>query len=125
MEYVARNTTRGSVLADRVVIADSLLARARGLLGTRALPPRQGLLLRPCRQVHSFFMRYPLDLVFVDAEDRVVRTQADFRTNRISPLVRRAVSVLELAAGALATTPTEPGDVVHIVPRDARVEERI
>jgi uncharacterized membrane protein (UPF0127 family) len=125
MEYVARNATRGTVLADRVTVAASLLTRARGLLGTPALPPRHGLLLRPCRQVHSFFMRYPLDLVFVDVHGRVVLTRPAFPKNRISPLVRRAAAVLELAAGALAETPTEAGDLVQIEPRESPAKERI
>ena len=117
VEWVARNTTRGTVLAERVAIAESLLARTRGLLGTRVLPRREALLLRPCRQVHSFFMRYALDLVFVDRQGRVLLTRQNFRTNRISPLVMRANAVLELAAGTLASMPTETGDVLSFEPR--------
>ena len=118
MEYIARNATRGTILADHVTLAESLFARARGLLGTRTLPHRKALLLRPCRQVHSFFMRYPLDLVFVNDHDRVVMTRARFPANRISPLVLAARAVLELPAGTLAETPAEPGDVLHIEPRE-------
>ena len=117
VEWVARNATRGTVLAERVAIAESLLARTRGLLGTRTLPRSEALLLRPCRQVHSFFMRYELDLVFVDRSGRVLLTRRNFRTNRISPLVMRASAVLELAAGTLADTPTEAGDVLSFEPR--------
>ena len=117
VEWVARNATRGMVLAERVAIAESLLARTRGLLGTRTLPRSEALLLRPCRQVHSFFMKYALDLVFVDRSGRVLLTRENFRTNRISPLVMRAAAVLELAAGSLADTPTEAGDVLSFEPR--------
>ena len=122
LEWVARNTTRGTVLAERVAIAESLLARTRGLLGTRVLPRSDALLLRPCRQVHSFFMRYALDLVFVDRRGRVLLTRQNFRTNRISPLVLRATAVLELAAGTLASTPTEAGDVLSFEPRQGSAE---
>ena len=118
MECVARNATRGTVLADRVAVAESSLARLRGLLGTRTLPRRHGLLIRPCRQVHSFFMRYALDLVFVDREGRVLRTVGGFPKNRISPHVRAAAAVLELPAGALTEAPTEVGDLLRIEPRD-------
>jgi hypothetical protein len=117
VECVARNTTRGTVVADRVVVAESILTRLRGLLGTRALPSRHGLLLRPCRQVHSFLMRYPLDLVFLDRNGRVLRRVSDFPPNRISPLVRGAEAVLELPAGALAETAVDPGDLLSIEPR--------
>jgi hypothetical protein len=117
MECVARNTTRGTIVADRVTVAESILMRLRGLLGTRTLPRRHGLLLRPCRQVHSFFMRYPLDLVFLDGQGRVLRSFSDFAPNRISPLVRGAAAVLELPAGALAETEIDPGDLLCIEPR--------
>jgi uncharacterized membrane protein (UPF0127 family) len=122
MECVVRNTTRDAVLAERVRVAASPLARLRGLLGTSALAPGHGLLLRPCRQVHSFFMRYALDLVFVDADDRVVETVAAFPTNRISPLVSSAAAVLELPAGALAAAPARPGDRLSIAPRTDAAE---
>jgi len=116
-ECVARNATRGTVLGDRVAIAESIGARLRGLLGTRELPRRHGLLIRPCKQVHSFFMQYALDLVFVDRAGRVLRTVADFRPSRVSPYVWSAASVLELPAGTLVETPAEPGDVVAIEPQ--------
>jgi hypothetical protein len=115
-ECVAHNATRDAVLARRVAIASSVPARLRGLLGTRSLPRGHGLLLRPCRQVHSFFMRYALDLVFVDGRGRVLLTVSDFKTNRISPHVRAADAVLELPAGALAEVPTEPGDLLRLEP---------
>jgi uncharacterized membrane protein (UPF0127 family) len=117
VECVARNATRGTVVADRVVVAESILTRLRGLLGTHALPPRHGLLLRPCRQVHSFFMRYALDLLFLDAHNRVLRSFSDFAPNRVSPLVRGAAAVLELPAGALADIEVGPGDQLSIEPR--------
>src|SRR5882672_6201467 len=117
VEWIARNVTRRTVLAERVAIAESLLARTRGPLGTRTLPRSEALLLRPCRQVHSFFMKYALDLVFVDRSGRVLLTRENFRTNRVSPLVVRAAAVLELAAGSLTDTPTEAGDVLSFEPR--------
>jgi uncharacterized membrane protein (UPF0127 family) len=119
-ECVARNATRGTVLGDRVVVADSVLSRLRGLLGTRELPRRHGLLLRPCKQVHSFFMQFALDLVFVDDRGRVLRTVEGFGRNRVSPFVRGASAVLELPAGTLSEAPTEEGDVLAIEPAPGR-----
>ena len=116
-DCVARNATRGTVLGSRVAVAESLGSRLRGLLGTRDLPPFHGLLIRPCKQVHSFFMRYALDLVFVDGGGRVLRTVPDFGRNRVSPYVWKAAAVLELPAGTLAHTPAEPGDVLAIEPQ--------
>jgi two-component system cell cycle response regulator DivK len=122
-ECVARNATRGTVLADHCVIAKSSFARLRGLLGTRGLPRGHGLLLRPCKQVHTFFMQYELDLVFVDAGGAVLLALPEFPRNRVSPKVRGAVAVLELPAGTLAETPTAPGDLLRVEPWD-RLAER-
>jgi uncharacterized membrane protein (UPF0127 family) len=116
MDCVARNTTRGTVLAQRVTVAESLLARTRGLLGTDALPEGHGLFIRRCNWVHSLFMRYALDLVFVDRTGRVMRTVADFAPWWFSPFVSGAADVLELPAGTLAGTPTELGDVLAVEP---------
>jgi hypothetical protein len=124
MECVVRNASRGTVLADRVAVAATAVARMRGLLGTGELPPQRGLLLRPCRQVHSFFMRYALDLVFIDRADRVVATLPGFARNRISPFVSTAAAVLELPAGTLDETPAATGDRLDIVPRVDDTPER-
>jgi len=124
MECVVRNATRGVVLAERVAVASSILARLRGLMGTAPLPAQHGMLLRPCRQVHSFFMRYSLDLVFLDGAGRVVRTVEDFRPSRISPFVVAAAAVLELPAGALTDSVAVPGDLLSIEPRHAEPGER-
>jgi len=110
------------VLAERCLIASSSLARLRGLLGTKGLPRGHGLLLRPCKQVHTFFMQYELDLVFIDAEGAVLLALPNFPKNRISPKVRDAVAVLELPAGTLADTPTEAGDLLRVEPWDRTVE---
>ena len=115
-QWIAHNATRGTVIAEQVALADSMLRRLRGLLGTRTLPARHGLLLRPCRQVHSFLMQYALDLVFLDSDDRVLLTLPHFGTNRVSPLVRAAASVLELPAGTLADTPAAVGDALRLEP---------
>lgn len=117
MKCIVRNASRGTVLAEQVAIANTLLTRLCGLLGTDNLPSQHGLLIQPCRQVHTYFMRYALDLVFLDGDRRVVRTVCDVLPGRISPHVRDAAAVLELPAGTLATTPTRDGDQLAIEPR--------
>jgi uncharacterized membrane protein (UPF0127 family) len=73
--------------------------RMRGLLGTDALPPGHGLLLAPARQVHTFGMRYPIDVVFCTGDFVVVRVIRGLRPNRFSPLVLRARQALEFRSG--------------------------
>jgi uncharacterized protein len=91
----------GSVACARCVVADSFLTRLRGLLGRRELPPDEGLLINPCSSVHTWFMRFPIDVVFLDRDLRVVRVAADVRPFRLR-WGRGARQVLELAAGEAA-----------------------
>ena len=88
----------GSVLCERCVVADSLLARTRGLLGRNGLAPGEGLLLRPASAIHSWFMRFPFDAVFLDG-DRVVVGIAEHVAPWRMRGRRGARAVLELAAG--------------------------
>ncbi|HEY3489383.1 MAG TPA: DUF192 domain-containing protein [Candidatus Deferrimicrobiaceae bacterium] len=113
------NETRNVMLGDRVRVADNFWRRLKGLLGTRSLHPGDGLWISPCDAVHTLGMRYPIDLVFIDGSGVVVGCCPGLPPNRISPRYRKACGVLELPAGMLARTGTEPGDRVRFeAPRD-------
>ena len=88
-------------MVPRLRIANTPWARMKGLLGTRQLHPDEGLWIRPSNQVHTVGMRYALDLVFLDGDDRVVALQQHLAPGRISRKVRGAHSILELPAGAI------------------------
>ena len=89
------------VVCERCVVADRPVARARGLLGRSELPPGEGILLRPAASVHTFFMRFPIDVVFLDRDGRVVAIRPHLRPWRAA-FARRAKAALELAAGQAA-----------------------
>jgi uncharacterized protein len=108
----AVNPARNSVLGSRLLLADRWWRRLRGLLGRPPLAPGEGLMLRPCRAVHLVGMRFPLDVVFLDADGRVVADYHRLGPGRRTRYHRAAVAALELPAGTLATTATVPGDVI-------------
>ncbi len=108
------NRSRGTVPGERVEVADTPRARSRGLLGSGGWEGRDGLLLVPCRNVHTFGMRYPIDLAFLDREGRVLRVVSGLRPGRLGPLALKARSALELPAGRLEETFTEPGDLLAV-----------
>ena len=81
-----------------------------------SLPPGDGLWLMPCRQVHMFGMRYPIDVVFLDEAQRVVHLVADLDPGRLSPKVRAATSVLELPIGTIARLGLTTGARIEIEP---------
>jgi uncharacterized membrane protein (UPF0127 family)/CheY-like chemotaxis protein len=103
------NLTRGNVVCDQVTVADRPLRRMRGLMGRRELPPRAGMLLRPAPAIHSAFMRFALDALFLDVDLRVLRAVDELRPWRAAAQ-RGAHAVLELAAGERARCGAEVGD---------------
>ncbi len=115
MRLTARNATRERVLGDAVRVADSFLARARGLLGTAVLSPGAGLYITPCRSIHSIGMRYEFDALFLGRGGAVVGLYRRFPRNRVSAIFGRAEAVLELPAGTIEDTGTEVGHVVEFL----------
>jgi uncharacterized membrane protein (UPF0127 family) len=107
----ALNATRGVALASDLEVATSLLARTRGLLGRRELPPGSGLLLDPCPSVHTWFMSISIDLIFLDRENRVVGLRRNLKPFRMAGAWRGA-RTLELPAGTIVATGTSVGDSV-------------
>jgi len=105
----------GAVLAERVEVARSLWARGRGLLGRKELAPGSGILLDPCNSIHMLFMRFPIDAIFLDRRDTVIKVLAGFRPWRVSPIVFRARRVLELPAGAAQEAGVELGQIIRFV----------
>jgi uncharacterized membrane protein (UPF0127 family) len=108
------NETRGSVVAERCRVARSLRDRTVGLLGTSSLPAGEGLWIERSPSIHMFFMRYPIDAVFVDGDDRVVRVVERLRPWRMVAWVRGARDCLELPAGAAAASGTVAGDQLEL-----------
>lgn len=89
--------------------------RLRGLLGRRGLPAGQGLWISPCNSVHCCFMRFAIDVLYLDAEQRILEIRHDLRPWRFS-ICWRARSVVELAAGECRRLHIEPGDNLRCVP---------
>ena len=110
---VVTNLTRGRRIGDRVRLADGWWSRLRGLLGRGPLDTGEGLLLAPCRSVHMFGMRYPLDVAFLDGTGAVVAIYHRLAPGARSRWHRRAALALEVPAGILATTDTQEGDALQ------------
>jgi uncharacterized protein len=103
------NLTRGTLLADRADFAGTGAKARTGLLKHSGLEPGEGLWIAPCEAVHTFGMRFPIDVVFLDRKKKVVKMRAQVVPRRIA-FAFRAFSVLELPAGRLAETETQCGD---------------
>jgi uncharacterized membrane protein (UPF0127 family) len=103
------------VVCERCDVADHLVARMRGLLGRSDLPQGEGMLLRPAGSIHTFFMRFPIDVVFLNEENEVVKV-----VHRLAPWraagMKGARSVIELAAGEAESRGIEVGSTMQFDP---------
>jgi uncharacterized membrane protein (UPF0127 family) len=99
VRLAAYNATRRETLVRDVRSCESFWDRLKGLLGTPALRPDEACLLHGCSSVHTFGMRYAIDVYFLDTGGHVVKMLPRMQPNRISPIVPRADAVLEVAAG--------------------------
>lgn len=109
------NPRTGCVLAEDCRVADSLVWRFVGLMGRRSLTRGEGLLLRPTTSVHGFFMRFPIDVLFLDAAGTVVRAYTPLRPWRTTaPHIRGARQAVELPAGTIEASGTRVGDVLTL-----------
>ena len=98
MRAVSLKTVDDRVVCERCLVADSPWTRMRGLLGRGGLESGEGLLLRPAGSVHMFFMRFPIDVVFLSRDGEVLKIVSDLRPWRTAG-ARRAKSALELGTG--------------------------
>ena len=103
-------TSTGTTIAAAVAMAETPWQRFVGLMGRRELAADAGLCLRPCSSIHMFFMRIPVDAVFVDKEGVVVRIYPSLRPWRVTRVVRKAKACIELPAGSLAAAGVSVGD---------------
>jgi uncharacterized membrane protein (UPF0127 family) len=116
--YQVHNREKGTAVANRVIRARNLFARTRGLMGAANLPEGAGLLLEGDNAIHTFFMRFSIDVAFLDGEGRVVRLMHSLAPWRATWFVWRARSVLELPSGTLSRSNTEVGDHLTLAPAD-------
>ena len=117
----AFNPARRQYLATQLAMADTHWSRFLGLMGktSAAFPQGRGLWIVPCRGVHTFFMRIPIDVVYLTDQNVVLHLEYGLRPWRFAPIRYHAASVLELPENTLRSTGTTIGDRLEIDPRDS------
>ena len=118
----AFNQTRRAYLATRLSVAGTHWSRFRGLMGTDAAGFRtgDGLWIVPCRGVHTFAMKFPIDVIYLDGNKFVVHMEENLQPWRVAKVSLRAASVLELPGNTLKSTRTAVGDEIEIALGQAR-----
>ena len=114
----AVNRTRDTILCAKLETAAGFTGRSRGLLGRTGLNPDEGMLFEadgfiPVLWMHMFFMRFAIDIVFLNGEGRVLKINHRLKPWRVSSMVFGARRALEIAAGAASSSRTEVGDRIE------------
>ena len=108
------NLTRSTTLVEQGRVADNFFTKFRGLMGVPHLPAGDGLLIAGCNSVHTHFMRMPIDILYIDNDNRVVDIDPNMGTWRICRTRKAASSVVELPSGTTARTNCTVGDQLLI-----------
>lgn len=116
-KQVIRNMRNGRVIADDLISAFDSKTRRVGLLHHQSFPQGAAMLIAPTNAVHTFFMRFPIDIAFINREGTIVKVCHGVRPWRIAAAFR-AYGVVELPAGTLAAGETVAGDVLAVVPAE-------
>ena len=111
---IIRNQTRGTPIADAGSLAANPIKRMTGLLGRERFNSGEALVVTPCRSIRMLFMKFPLDVIFIDRANTVVGLCPDIRPFQFSPFFPQARSAVEVPAGTIAASQTQMGDTIQI-----------
>jgi uncharacterized membrane protein (UPF0127 family) len=114
--HLILNERNGMVVADTVLSAFDSKTRRKGLLSFELFPPGHAMVIAPTSAVHTWFMRFPIDLAFIDCRGLVLKTYTALKPWRMAASLR-ADAVIELPAGSLTRADTVVGDKLQVVPR--------
>ena len=108
------NSSKASVIAQYAGKADTFLSRLTGLLGKDNLKPGQGLVIGRCNSIHMFFMKFPIDAIFVGRENRVVGLVENIKPFQVSPIFWQGNFVIEVGVGVIKNSNTALGDLIRL-----------
>ncbi len=107
------NPYTGAILATEVKTANTFFTRLKGLMFTNELPVGTALHITPCGSIHTFFMQYSIDVIYLDTQRRIVGLQSNLAPGKLGAVITSAASVLELPAGTLERTQTQVGQQIE------------
>ncbi|OZM58135.1 hypothetical protein CIB95_00720 [Lottiidibacillus patelloidae] len=108
------NLSNGTILANKLKTAYRFFQRLKGLMFTSELPLGEALHLQPCQSVHTFFMKYDIDVIYLDKDMKIVKITHMMKPSKVGSIVKNANSVIELPAGSISKTDTKVGHVLQI-----------
>jgi uncharacterized membrane protein (UPF0127 family) len=107
----------GNIVAEEVMRAHTFFRRLKGLMFTKSLPSGCCLHIRPCRSVHTFFMKYAIDILYLDAQHNIVGAEANLMPGKLGAIYPNSVSVIELPEGTIQQNDLRIGQAVRFEPK--------
>lgn len=107
------NQTKNTIISEDVAVAHTLLTRTKGLLGRNQMRQGEALVITACNSIHTFFMRFPIDVLFVDKKDTIVLSAPGIRPFRLKAALTSSY-VIELPTGTIARTRCSAGDKITL-----------
>ncbi|SHH96974.1 DUF192 domain-containing protein [Clostridium grantii] len=105
-----KNKTKNLIVSKEVIIAKNFYSRLKGLLGKENLPENQCLIIYPCKSIHTFFMKFPIDAVFIDKNYKVLKILKNIKPGKTSSYVKKSWAVIEMPVNTLVESKISTGD---------------
>lgn len=115
ISLILKNIDTAEAISNTVIIANHFITRLKGLMFTRELPPESSMFIYPCSGIHTFFMNYNIDVLYLDNHNKILAVDECMRPGRVGRIIKGAVAVVELPSGRIEETKTKIGQTVEFV----------
>lgn len=92
------NSSRNTILAEKIELAENFISRSIGLLSKQEISEDEALIIKPCCSIHTFFMKFAIDVIFVDKNNKVIAIKQNIKPNKLSPIYLKSNYVVEMKA---------------------------
>lgn len=113
--FTVQKSSNKQIIAGKVDLADTAVSRMIGLLNRKKLNPEEGLIITRCRSIHMFFMKFSIDVIFIDKNQCVVGYIENIKPFRMSRIYFRAVSAIELSPGTITRSNVQLKDKLEVI----------
>ncbi|MDD3436711.1 MAG: DUF192 domain-containing protein [Candidatus Gastranaerophilales bacterium] len=107
------NSTQNTLIAKDAKTAENFFTRTLGLIFKKIILPEEGLIIKPCCSVHTFFMQFAIDVIFVDKNNEIIAIYENVLPNRVLPIHFNSFYVIELLAGQISEKNIHAGDIIE------------
>jgi len=103
------------IIAENLMEAKTFFKRLKGLMFTKNLPPQSALYINPCKGIHTYFMNYNIDVLYLDINYKILSIDENMEPRKVGKFRKKAVSVIELSSGRVKATKIQVGQVVEVI----------